>query len=961
MAKAAPDYHLNADWDRLLNDAGIEYETKDDGTGKISIIDCPFCDDSVGEKKAWISWKTAKFHCHKGCHGLAVDVLTHVSPTWKLKFDRLYKKVRHNTLIESELVEAYYSNWQQYGKTQWAKALRASIAYRGATDEAIERYRIGLAPGTGNQPARITIPVKDDEGRYIQIKKYLPSDFKDRWPSSTKFLCEVKGNAYSLFPDDQFDYDTIVICGGEFKALHAATALNPHGIGAVSLTGGEDAPLDAFAYRFEGKRVITCYDADAAGRRGAVRRCWELVNVAGEIRIATIPEELAEKKPKADVNDFINEYGETAFVELVRHAKKWEKPILDPGARAMRAVVNHDTGTDSFDGAQLVDLEDVVPGWFQASDLVLNGVYVDVYSVPSEAKITCSRNDPCCAICPVMLEPPEKRYSISADQPEIISLVGSMPKEEPLQMRKLFRIPPKCGAFQYEITHQTPCRLCSVSPDKPNKQKSMLAVVFGNLESGNLGVSMDFNGFLSKTNKGSPAFFITDAVGSSKSIKGFQLSGPDEEELASICACENTIESVEAKLHERYLDLAFNVTQIYNNDDLHMLYDLMFFSPLELRIGRPFHDVLIGTVKAFAVGETGMGKSRTLQHLHDHYGSLGKVIDGPNTTTAGVTAGLIKTLEGYKIALGEFAAMHGRFVGIEEMSGMHPDVIANIKETLSSGKIKMSKVQSIPDVDANVRVAVTSNFVDDVGVMLNSVQQISKLMELFHGQSVLRRFDIGMVVGGEKNTTPVPAEARLTKELCTKHLKWAWNADQITFTPEAIEACVAVEQAMVAKYSTSIGLVTSGDQRNKIARLSASLALILFTQEVTDVHVMVIAKLLDRLYSSPTFCYDKYTTTFSEPTEIDEDTAAKVCSMMNFDILRRELLARGQFTLTEIRQYLQEMGQICFNMLLRSNLAMTTARRDRRGEQICEVTKAGFKYMSEWQGVQADSRPEYTE
>ena len=203
-------------------------------------------------------------------------------------------------------------------------------------------------------------------------------------------------------------------------------------------------------------------------------------------------------------------------------------------------------------------MADVRPGWFMVKDVQLNGIYDASYTIPAEIKINCSREDQCCHLCPVMLEDADRKYTVSPDNPEIVALVGVGAESETAQLRKLCRVPPKCSSFAYETLTQTPVRLCSLSPEKANKQTNMLAVVFDNLESGNLGVNMDVAGFHAKTIKGTPAYFITDIIGASKSINGFELSDDDEAELsAAPCVDNSDVEAIEAKLTRPISRLVF--------------------------------------------------------------------------------------------------------------------------------------------------------------------------------------------------------------------------------------------------------------------------------------------------------------------------------------------------------------------------------------------------------------------
>lgn len=143
--------------------------------------------------------------------------------------------------------------------------LRWWLEERGVSLDALVTYGIGW------DGQRYTIPVRDPQGRLVNVKRYLSGGSpkfiqKAGWAKGTR-LVGLQLSDVQEGPHDEDDY--IVFTAGEPDMLRAASA----GEVAVCSTNGEksnprDEDVKALS-SFGWDRAVLLYDADEAGRKGA--------------------------------------------------------------------------------------------------------------------------------------------------------------------------------------------------------------------------------------------------------------------------------------------------------------------------------------------------------------------------------------------------------------------------------------------------------------------------------------------------------------------------------------------------------------------------------------------------------------------------------------------------------------------------------------------------------------------
>jgi putative DNA primase/helicase len=184
------------------------------------------------------------------------------------------------------------------------QAYRWLYKYRGVSKGVTVKYELGFWEGNGQK--RFSIPIRDNEGKAVNVRLWLPPtglylDPKKRkeagkmksWPDGI----EGRGKA-RLWPLDQLKEPSIILCEGELDVL----ALISHGFSAITATGGADTWLEEWSSYFTGKDVLVCGDNDDPGSKGALKRAESLSKAGAKVKIFEWPGNL----PKGwDVTDEI--------------------------------------------------------------------------------------------------------------------------------------------------------------------------------------------------------------------------------------------------------------------------------------------------------------------------------------------------------------------------------------------------------------------------------------------------------------------------------------------------------------------------------------------------------------------------------------------------------------------------------------------------------------------------------
>lgn len=747
-------------------------------------------------------------------------------------------------MISGGVVEKYFQRiWS-------AEPLLKELYSRCIDDATIRKYRLGEHQG------RITIPIKNQSGYYVNIRSYLPGA-----PGAEKFK-NLKGRAKTprLYPLDQLSYNKIVVCGGEIKALATSIALNEKGYGAVTALSGEGNWHQSLTAMLQGKDLWIMMDVDEAGKLAAenvARFCYPL---AASVRIVTLPLD-REKLPKGDVNDFLKEYGKEALIDVVEQCANNE---WSPRARRAERTEPKEVSLTQSTHAQYSGQRLKVKATISTLDL-------SPYVIPRTLTVNCSREERCCGLCPVYVEQPSKEYEIDDESPSILEMVNARKQAQRLAIMEELEIPPVCGSCQFEVLNYFNVEDARVSPqleitERSNEKALQPAICIGD--------GLELNETYELVGRMHPhpqtqqsTLLISTYKAAQDALSQYKIDEVTEAQLEKFQPRQWSLDALEEKLAEIYTDFENNVTNVWQRRVLHEYIDLAYHSPLFIEFDKK---LIKGWVEVLVVGDSSQGKSETVQSLLNHYG-LGEKIECKNATVAGLLGGLQQLGTRWFVTWGLFPTHDRRLVILEELKGAPVEVISKLTDMRSSGVAEIPKIEK-RRTHARTRMIALSNPRSNLSLDRYNFG-VQAIQELIGSPEDLRRFDACLVVEKSEVDPGVINDLQLNRpttphvfdsQLCRSLILWAWTVEKAVFTDAATTLILKKSIEFCEKFSESAPIVDRGSMRYKLARLSAALAARTFsaqdlkTVRVRECHVEYICQMLDRVYTAPAFAYDSF-------------------------------------------------------------------------------------------------------
>jgi hypothetical protein len=830
-----------------LERCGVRYDWA--GADEVRVL-CPFHDDST--PTCHINVAKRVFHCPAAGCGEAGDVVTYLARLLKttrqvllVDLSKRYK-LDADKVIDAALVERYHAGiWK-------AEPLLAELRKRGVDDDLVRKYRLGVDDG------RITIPITNEGGLVVNVRRYLPGA-----PGSQKMKNSRGHGAIRLWPLDQLKYDSVVVCGGEMKAIVAARELNPHGVGAVTTTGGEGNWEPAFNQHFKDKRVWVCLDVDEEGQIAARDRCNVLYRFAEWVGNVVLPLD-HDKYPHGDINDFV----------ALEHGSLW--PLLEscPGWE----LLTRDTQLDDSEPED-VDLTSAMAARFVGKRVKLRAVVAAMdtapYVVPKKAVVNCTRDQKAlCSVCPVFGTEDGSTVDVHPESASVIDMVGTPRGVQREALMLAAGIPLACKVAGFEPTEYYNVEDVRVSPQLEITNRSVERVMQPAMC---IGMSMELNEGYELTGRMYPhpktqqtTLLISKYSPVQDALSTYEPR--DLERLRAFQPDEWTEEGIEARLGSIYTDFEANVTRIYQRRDLHLMIDLAYHSPLLLHFDGK---TMKGWVEVLVVGDSAQGKTETAVGMMHHYG-LGTKAECKNASVAGLLGGLQQMGQRWFVTWGVLPTHDKRLVILEELKGASVEVIAKLTDMRSSGIAEIDKIEK-KRTHARTRIVALSNPRSDRQMATYNFG-IEAVKELIGNLEDVRRFDAALVVSSSEVDPAVLNTLRssrphvphqYTSELCRSLVLWAWTRtqDEVLFEPEATDMVMRESTRLCDQFTDALPLVDRGSMRNKLARLSASLACRTFSTTEGDLtrvavrqaHVMYASHWLSRVYNSAHFGYADYT------------------------------------------------------------------------------------------------------
>ena len=307
--------------------------------------------------------------------------------------------------------EAQIQSWHR-ALLNTPEALLGLTESRKWSLEIIKKHKIGWAERRekdkdGNLVSRFRyrIPIYED-GVLVNVRSY--------WKGAPKGEVKIKGlmgrNRNRVWPQESLGYPNLFLCEGESDCL----AMLSCGAPAITFTGGAGNIPKGDLSAFGGKTMVICYDADQAGKDGALKAASALRKYTNKIKILDISPLLI--GGGNDLTDAIVAYPDSTkfkkdFFSLAKTAQ-WYQPEIDNKARSFEADFQQSMDADYIRRALSIQA-------------VVMGMYQQPYDVVKKLKAKC---DFCrsgkvdeeqaiiCQFCPLFRGPVEHEMDPISDQ-----------------------------------------------------------------------------------------------------------------------------------------------------------------------------------------------------------------------------------------------------------------------------------------------------------------------------------------------------------------------------------------------------------------------------------------------------------------------------------------------------------------------------------------------------------------
>ena len=752
---------------------------------------------------------------------------------------------------------------------------------RGYTDSTLRRFQIGW------DGQRITIPIYDEFNRLVNFRLYKWNSYEDNY-KVTNYEDE-HGNSYGelrIFGIENLIDDSveeIIWCEGETDRILS----EQHGFPTACPTSGAGSWRPEWVNFFKNKKkVYIAQDNDKAGADATAKICDKLYSVV-DVYVIQWPEDFPNK---GDITDFYTKCGQTTadFKRLMDNAVKYEgttEVIVDEDKDAIDVPL-YDSSKAQYYGKR-INVPVMISGKDQAP-----------YICPKVINVFCgdsaNSDDKKCLSCTLSTYAGDYKKVMTSKDKDIMKLIKCTEKQQEAVIKEMIGIDKHCPKCQINITEYTNIEEVRMIPKAEanfsfSKESEYVVRSGYIITDKNVRANKRYTlgGYMYPDPMTQYASYVFDKTTPDKDlISEFEVSEETMEALKVFQVREG--QSVEDKFNEIHRDLERNVTNVWERRDVAIAADLVYHSVLNFYFQEQF--VRRGWCEALIIGDSGQAKSTLIERLMTHYG-LGEMISGESSKRTGLVYSFQQTNKRWFLVWGAFPLNDGGLLTIDELSGLSEDDLGLMSDVRSSGVARATGVITA-ETNSRTRAIYISN--PRNGKQLNTeTYGVHAVLKLFGKAEDVRRLDIAMAVASgdvdphlvNKKVSDMPNVKHVyTSELCRLCVLWAWSRrpEDIEFDPDAVNAILDKAIYLGKKYHSSIPIVEAADQRLKIARLAVSVACRLYsTTNGTNVvvkkeHVENAVNFLERVFSSKSFGYDKYSETMNTNSDNSDDNLTRL-------------------------------------------------------------------------------------
>lgn len=784
-------------------------------------------------------------------------------------------------------------------------------ATRGVWTKTADYFELGWDKGE----QAYTIPVRDPAGKLLNVRFY-----QLRPPPGRRKIWGITGHngahlyPYSALAKAREKGEPIIICEGEGDAW----VTNQHNFRAITKTSSAGAWKAEWAKLFKGLVVYVCHDADTAGQVANRKVARSVARYAAEVRVLRLPYPVKEKGG-ADLTDWWLDHDadRDAFRRLLEEAQPFDESMgedpedIDPSPSSV---------IQAFDSRRA--------GRPLALTVTIKGRREPGYTVPRKIEYRCTiDNGKVCEVCPMKAEEGSMDHVIPGADPVVLEMIEATRVQLNGTLRGLVGIP-KCPKVTIKAAEQQAVEVLYARPsvehtgggynedeDAEDYKNIKLTSVGRHDTAANQTVRV-VGALHPDPRKQSNEFLTWDVSRLETSLDRFEMDGETLEALKVFRPAEG--QSPLHKLRDIADDFASHVTFIYGRPELHAAMDLVFHSAISFDFdGKRLQR---GWLELLAIGDTRTGKSEVGARLSRFYGR-GEVVSCESATLAGLLGGLQQfgSNKEWATTWGAIPLNDRRLVVLDEISGLDPEMIAQMSSARSSGIAELTKIQQ-ERTHARTRLIWLGN-PRNAG-MTDYTYGVQAIKPLIGNPEDIARFDLAMSVASgdipasEINRPRQAGEQRYRREAASALLHWAWSrrAEHIRWAEGAETAVYDSANALGARYVEDPPLIQAANVREKIARVAVALAIRLFSTDargeeviVKTIHVRAAVKFIDRLYAMKGFGYGERSAEIIEDRRAamkpaNQDRARKV--LKRNPGLARHLRSQGKFRRQDLEEVL---------------------------------------------------------
>lgn len=912
---------------------------------------CPICEDVDTSKSPSASYNFAEsvFTCFSQCGGMTIRSLVSVMKQGgdfenKTKSaataDKPLKWLHGNKKGKQELGPEARGKLPSEERIEdfvdrllaTRDRLRVMREKRGLKRDTIERFQIGW------DGERYTIPVRNEEGQLVNVRRYNPSakEAKDKmksWATGT--------GSRRLFLPDILSEETVVITEGEMDAIIG----RQYNLPTLSHTAGAGAWDDRWNDSFEGKVVYIVYDCDDAGRRGARRVARALELFARQVSIIDLP--LRGKGD--DLTNYFVDQGYTAadFYTLMQEAAETANR-----SDRLRRIAGEEATAVSLEETMNSETHEKLLTF----DATVAGKVNPPFMAPKVVEVDCNEGGGArCARCPISGRN-HKEMVVNKFDPLVTQVVGKPQDARRKMVLKNMGIPATCPDVEVVEREVYSVEELLVVPPADSQYGSVTQVDRRVYNVGPydtpVNTKISFTGMNVTSEKDGRAQLQSwESKRSDADIDRFQMTDALYGKLLKFQPAED--QTVLDKLKEISDDLSANITKIYDRRALHIAYDLVWHSALNFQFKG--QDVGKGWLELLVIGDTRTGKSEIARWLCNHYRS-GILTTCEGATFAGLVGGVQQMSGTWVVSWGTVPLNDRRLVVLDEFGGLaDKGILEQMSSVRSSGIAQINKIQQAQTM-ARTRLIWIANPVDGSTISGHPNGGMDAIKGLAKNPEDIARFDLAIAVSSEEVEIerinvrrPKRVKHVFTSQLCSTLISWVWSrkADQIVWEPGVENYILDRALELGRSYVPDPPLVQAENIRIKLARLAIAIAARLFSADDTGENVVVdfehveaAEKLLNGFYGMESLGYREYSATVIHERKVAERNTKAVRQYLaaNEDVLETlKQCISGPFKLRDFQEF-GGMSQIEAQEVVRQLQQWRVIRRLSKGYIRAEQT-----------------------